>query len=212
MKQKRKYEACFGTDQWQITSLTILTNEIIKTQLTVISLAFYLVKKWCQTLQQLYLFPVLLLYFMEPPMVTVELIITRQRWTFWMRNVGINNAGLLSLYPTVYQPGTVGEEVKCREMFTFPVSSGLSTVLPLAAHPIFLAGEVVRMNLSSFGSHWYWHAMDSKIFTLFMNGSGKQFQNFSKWLLGAIVIILGMYPYKHEEHEGHFSCNFFATL
>lgn len=120
-----------------------------------------------------------------------------------MRNVGINNAGLLSLYPRVYQPGTVGEEVKSREMLIFSIASGLSTVPPLAAHAIFLAGKVVRMNLSSSGRHWHWHAVDSKIFTLFMSESRKQFQNFSKWLLGAIVIILGIYPYKHEEHEEH---------
>lgn len=35
--------------------------------------------------------------------------------------------------------------------------------------------------------------MDSKFFTLFMNGSGKQFQKFSKWFLGAIFIISGIY-------------------
>lgn len=52
---------------------------------------------------------------MKPPLFTVELTITRQRRTSWMRNVEINNAALLSLYPVVYQPGTGGEKVKSED-------------------------------------------------------------------------------------------------
>lgn len=44
-----------------------------------------------------------------------------------------------------------------REMLIFPdyqpSASGLSAVPPLAVYRTLLAGEVIRMNLLSFGSH-----------------------------------------------------------
>lgn len=165
---KRKYRAYFNSilsDHSQITPLTIsyfLTSEIIKANLTVISLVSNLVKKWHQTLQQLQPSPATVFMFYGTTYIHCGIVITRQRRTTldekcWNKQCYTSEFISSSVSGQELEGEKWSPQIMSREMLIFPdyqpSASGLSTVPPLAVHRTLLAREVIRMNLLSFGSH-----------------------------------------------------------
>lgn len=93
----------------------------------------------------------------------------------------------------------------CRGMLIFPdyhpAASGLSAGPPLAVHPTLLAGEVIRLNLSSFGGHLYWLQWTVNFLHSLWMGLESSFRIFQRDFWGQYSIS-GTYPYKQEQHEG----------